>query len=157
MVQQLSSASPGATPLPMRCKFHILRSDTGNVHFDLCKSPTGQLRRRSLPSSVMIGGTPWQRKASFAPRSIGNLSRHPTEKPSFWCEQHEHTNSPVFQLVWIKHKTTSSLMRSVFKGINGPKVTSFVPARDNAPGKILVQDLHTSAVQLENLLRTSRS
>ena len=87
----------------------------------------------------------------------GNLSRHPTEKPSFWCKQPEHPNSPVFQLVWIKRKTTSSLMRSVFKGINGPKVTSLVPARDNAPGKILVQDLHTSAVQLENLLRTSRS
>jgi hypothetical protein len=33
---------------------------------------------------------------------------------------------------------------------------SFLPARINAPGKILLQDLPTAAVQLENLSGNSR-
>ena len=89
----------------MRCTYHRLQS--GNFHLDLCEPRTGQLRQRSLPSIVTIGGTPKQMKVSFAPKSVENFSRLSTEMPSaVWSERHEHPDCPVFQLVWPKSKTT---------------------------------------------------
>ena len=114
MVQQLSSpAGAGVTLLPMRCTGHHLQSDIrthkvfapGLLHI----SQAGQLSRRSLPSIVTIGGASWQMEVSFAPRSIDNLSRTPTEMLPVLHKGHEHRDGPVFHLVWLKRKTTSRL------------------------------------------------
>ena len=61
-------------------------------------------------------------EVSFVPKSIGNLSRPPTETQSVLCKWHEHCDGPVFDLVRIKGETKSSLAAPVFKGTDGHKV-----------------------------------
>ena len=123
MVHQGSGAvSPAATLFPIRCTCHILRSDTRCFQVYICKSPTRQLRRRSLLSITMIGGSPRQMEVSLVPKSIENLSRPCNEMPSVWCEEHEHRDGPVLHLLWIKRRRTSELTALVFKGTCGSKV-----------------------------------
>ena len=127
MVQQLSSpAGAGVTLLPMRCTGHHLQSDIrthkvfapGLLHI----WHSGQLSWRSLPSIVTIGGTSWQMEVSFAPKSIDNLSRTPTEMLPVLHKRHEHRDGPVFHLVWLKRKTTSRLTGPVSKRTDESKL-----------------------------------